>query len=241
MDIQNFRNRSRLSLAQQDKVLAEIKVKPNNITGVSERTGLTLSQVRTAFKHLDFSSYVVLKTDMWESYREAVEGLCAEGRTMRYMANLLSIPEATMSKMVKHFGFKIAKPHGTVTMYRSGCRCDPCKITEAARQRQERENRLRRKEEAPHGTESGYVNWGCRCEPCKEAGKMYNQRALSLPEGVIPKNKSKRWEEPEVDVLRDYAKPAKVKAVELGRTVGGVNSRRKMRNIKKTSTERVRL
>lgn len=67
--------------------------------------------------------------------------------------------------------------HGTMRLYRQGCRCEMCK---RAQRRYAADGRRRRAEAAragspdvPHGR-GGYTNWHCRCDVCKEAGREMN-------------------------------------------------------------------
>lgn len=60
--------------------------------------------------------------------------------------------------------------HGTASTYRNGCRCEPCRIANTKRTRQERQARRERLRVdpslAPHGRYTTYENWGCRCDAC---------------------------------------------------------------------------
>lgn len=67
----------------------------------------------------------------------------------------------------------MARTHGLVATYRSGCRCDACR---AANRDAQREMRSRGRATV-HGL-SGYRNYGCRCATCSEAGSADNRAML---------------------------------------------------------------
>lgn len=61
------------------------------------------------------------------------------------------------------------KAHG-VNGYNAGCRCEVC--TAGNRNccySKFADLRSRPREQVPHGTVGGYVNWGCRCRECTDA------------------------------------------------------------------------
>lgn len=79
-------------------------------------------------------------------------------------------------------------PHGTLTTYDQGCRCERCEYARAdvdARNTSQRKSRKARRAErvlegnrwvhpgAKHGTISGYNNYTCRCVLCTEAWAEY--------------------------------------------------------------------
>jgi hypothetical protein len=67
--------------------------------------------------------------------------------------------------------------HGTAQAYRKGCRCVQCIAGNTARARQYRAQcAARPREEVPHGTIGGYVNWSCRCTLCRIANADSNRR-----------------------------------------------------------------
>lgn len=60
-------------------------------------------------------------------------------------------------------------PHGVITGYSRGCRCDACKVANAEYQRAYRKRRRQQVQdgvEMEHGTTVGY-GFGCRCLPCR--------------------------------------------------------------------------
>lgn len=66
----------------------------------------------------------------------------------------------------------VARVHGTLTAYRNGCRCIPCREVHAERAR----GRRARKQPPVHGTISAYGNHGCRCDSCRAAGSESNRQ-----------------------------------------------------------------
>ncbi len=63
-----------------------------------------------------------------------------------------------------------------VRSYRSGCRCDPCKVENAAAQQRLRERGKAdpsRADRAGHGKASTYKNHCCRCDDCRAAHAAY--------------------------------------------------------------------
>lgn len=67
--------------------------------------------------------------------------------------------------------------HGTLTRYRKGCRCDPCRRANLEDYRRGKARRVVRLEHdakvVVHGA-SGYKNHGCRCDVCKAAKRAEN-------------------------------------------------------------------
>lgn len=59
--------------------------------------------------------------------------------------------------------------HGLAGYRRHGCKCEVCTKANRDAGRRVRQNRAQRLDEAPHGTESGYLGWGCRGECCRQA------------------------------------------------------------------------
>lgn len=63
--------------------------------------------------------------------------------------------------------------HGTLNMWRLGCRCAPCRTVHAQAQRERcaarHELMLAGKVTPRHGTRSTYNNYHCRCQPCTDA------------------------------------------------------------------------
>jgi hypothetical protein len=82
-------------------------------------------------------------------------------------------------------------PHGTVSRYRYGCRCDECKAANAAQARRLRAaSRERGFAGLTHGRRSTY-DAGCRCVACRRIRKTvpvgYRKRpAAHLPTGTCP-------------------------------------------------------
>lgn len=72
--------------------------------------------------------------------------------------------------------------HGSTTMYRHGCRCEPCREAAAEHSRDEK-RRLRGKTPPRHGRR-GYLVYGCRCDVCSaanaEACRAYYQKKKEL-------------------------------------------------------------
>lgn len=64
--------------------------------------------------------------------------------------------------------------HGTNNGYGNlGCRCEPCRTANAAKQREDRARRATRKvPDHVHGTANGYGNWRCRCDACREGWRV---------------------------------------------------------------------
>lgn len=61
-------------------------------------------------------------------------------------------------------------PHGNVTGYHQGCRCEACtKAASAYKMRLTDARAVRNATDAPHGTVGGYRNWKCRCTLCTAA------------------------------------------------------------------------
>ena len=76
-------------------------------------------------------------------------------------------------------------PHGKLSGYQRGCRCDRCRDA-----RREYTNKLKNRPTPlhVHGTRNGYSAYGCRCDECYEAMQAYNfERSLS------PRNIAARW------------------------------------------------
>lgn len=78
--------------------------------------------------------------------------------------------------------------HGTVTGYRSGCRCDGCKSAnreETARHREAARERGLPEGDPRHGTGGGYTYYGCRCALCAEwaVAARAARKAQGLPDG----------------------------------------------------------
>jgi hypothetical protein len=73
--------------------------------------------------------------------------------------------------------------HGKVRTYKSGCRCERCRI---GFRETEREARRRRRGRRPpshvHGTVNGYNYWRCRCEECKAANAEYRRAGRNDPD-----------------------------------------------------------
>jgi hypothetical protein len=64
----------------------------------------------------------------------------------------------------------MSRTHGLASTYRHGCRCEDCRTAHTIQAAAERARRAERsRDEVPHGTFGGYVNWACRCDPCSEA------------------------------------------------------------------------
>ncbi len=66
--------------------------------------------------------------------------------------------------------------HGQARYQAYGCRCEVCVTSYRESMLRNKAKRMARMHEAPHGTETAYLNWGCRCEPCKDAGSLHNRR-----------------------------------------------------------------
>lgn len=86
---------------------------------------------------------------------------------------------STIRRWAKARGVACYQPpekHGVSRYSHAHCRCDECVTAYREAMKRGRQNRLTRLDEAPHGTETAYINWGCRCEPCKAAGARWNRR-----------------------------------------------------------------
>lgn len=64
--------------------------------------------------------------------------------------------------------------HGTYSMYKRRCRCDPCRTYQNRRNARNRLDRLTNGR-LSHGTRSAY-DAGCRCIPCRKARRDAYQR-----------------------------------------------------------------
>lgn len=58
--------------------------------------------------------------------------------------------------------------------YRHGCRCKDCTRGNRESHARKAAGRAARREDVPHGTYGGYVNWGCRCPECLRMGSLRN-------------------------------------------------------------------
>lgn len=105
--------------------------------------------------------------------REATASLAAEAATV----GPIEVPEW---------------PHGTLTGWRRGCRCGPCREAHADYERAYRRRfpgrvgsaHQRGTSTTAHGTRSRYVA-GCRCDACAEASREYDrQRRRRRREGT---------------------------------------------------------
>ncbi len=66
--------------------------------------------------------------------------------------------------------------HGIPSAYNNGCRCDECRLAHRARMARIRADLFSRpRDQVPHGTRGGYINWGCRCQPCTTAATVANR------------------------------------------------------------------
>ena len=81
------------------------------------------------------------------------------------------------------------REHGLTATYQAGCRCEPCKVAQAAYAKERYEARKRgdvrtRPAADTHGTRPMYAS-GCRCEECRAAEAAYQRgRRLERNGGV---------------------------------------------------------
>ncbi len=69
----------------------------------------------------------------------------------------------------------MAQTHGKSSTYKhASCRCVPCRAAHTAEMNEQRDSRLARPEDIPHGP-SGYKNWSCRCDICCAANTESGQ------------------------------------------------------------------
>jgi hypothetical protein len=78
---------------------------------------------------------------------------------------------------IVEFWHELGPRHGTISSYRSGCRCDACMEVNRRSRREGRKRSIARgiPDRVPHGTASTYTNWACRCEACKAAQREKNR------------------------------------------------------------------
>lgn len=231
--LQQFYNKSRLSEDQQDMVVRILKENLAISLGeMSSRTGLTISQVRTAYKHLEIAPKYVREANTvkeQEELRGLIEPLYALGKSRREIAEELDLKYGTVVKICKKYELVKGERqprHGTAVEYdHFGCRCDVCRIANRKRCYRVKEDMKSRPEDIPHGTMTGYWNWECRCAPCRKVGSEVQQHRLATPLET-QWNRSARWTEADEAALESYDKTARELAMELGRTTGAVNTRR---------------
>lgn len=231
MDVEGLYRRSRLPEGAKNRIVALLSEDPGmGMKAVADRTGLTYSQVRTAFGYLGLTGLQEAQSEAHRAerrkHRERLEALAAQGCTQRQMSERLGLPTNTVRKACREMGIVAAlpeHPHGSDRRYVTGCRCVEC--VSGNTERKGRWLRERRSEDAPHGTPSGYRNWGCRCTPCREAGSAdQTERTAKSPQHEL--NLYRDWTPDEDMVALDFSLTAREVADLLGRSVTSVNSRR---------------
>lgn len=81
-----------------------------------------------------------------------------------------AVPMATSPPI----GIGTSSPHGSISRYTRGCRCDACRGAWSVYYRRVyrrglAERAARGEVEVPHGTTNGYCNYMCRCGACRAA------------------------------------------------------------------------
>lgn len=238
MDVENFYAKSRMPKKDQQRLVTALRRKMRTQREIADKLGLDYNVLRTAYKHLGINSVEILRErerQEEEPWVDAVKELAGQGKSVRQIAEILSVPNSFVMRIFKKYkAEKVRQPrHGTATEYNHfGCRCVACISYNSERSRRNKEDRLLRPEDTPHGTTTGYWNWNCRCDECCLVGSRVNRERTQTPVETQTRV-GERWADSEVDNLRSYAKIAREHAIELGRTTTAVNTRRALAGIRK--------
>lgn len=198
---------------------------------ISRQFGVSREMIRQDLELLGLSASESNKAKRAEDAKW-IAVFASEGLTVSEIAEATGLTSHAIRNLGTEFGIEFARlkavEHGTLLRYRRGCNCQPCRD---ANNRFCNESKARRLQkgipEHLHGTQTGYQNWECRCDPCSEAGREANQKAMEV-EGLEPHRTHAEWTREEDRAVADYSLTAKELARKLNRTVGAVNTRRRL-------------
>lgn len=243
--INEFLRRSRLSMEEKQEIVELVLNEPGISTNaIARKVGVPLPSVRIGLGYMGIggreNAAVRREVRLEAGEKELIEKVrvgFAAGRSGREIAAELGIPEHRVQYIKKREGIvkvKVEK-HGRATDYNEGCRCAVCTEAHRVRMAEVRQSRLERREDIPHGTESGYVNWGCRCGACRPVGLAKLRERTTVPaEGMV--RLGALWNGAEIGTIESYGVTARDHALALGRSVHGVNAARNNRGIKRKTS-----
>ena len=128
---------------------------------------------------------------------------------------------------------KTLPAHGTPARYKI-CKCKICTDGNTARVNRGKMDRAQREPQVHNA--STYANWGCKCDVCViDNRRVMDAKRRAAGEGS---NSKSEWTEDELALItkRDatgrYLRTALSLALDLGRSVGAVNQKRSLANLK---------
>lgn len=198
---------------------------------IGDELGLTKTSVEKIRRRTGIPAGKVIKVP--PGTVETIRAMAAVGATDGEIGQAVGMSRGAVRGARQRHGVGAGNPqlyhqHGTLGMYRSGCRCSQCTATSrgvAKRSRVRARERLKTgSDQIEHGVE-GYNYWGCRCEECKEAAAAstrrrrgaYQSRTLSQA-----RNYGKEWTGPELELAARTDLTAEEVASMLGRTYAAV-------------------
>jgi hypothetical protein len=170
----------------------------------------------------------------------AIVALAAKGKDADQIAAEIRIARDSVGQALKRAGrddlrqqlFHPGPTHGLAGTYNKyRCRCDACTDANTARIYLLTEKRSVKP--MTHGLASTYINYHCRCDQCAKAHQAkVRARVRANPNNP---NYRKQWTGVELEYItakqadgRRYLRTAYECAVVLGRSVGAVDSQRKL-------------
>lgn len=243
MDLQNFYNKSGLSEDEQDMIVRVLREDlSTSMAEMSNKTGIKYSRVRSSYKYLGISSKDTAEAKALKQQTVLmlkIKPLYARGYSRREISEAIGVSAPTVTNICKKFNLKKGRTprHGTAVEYdHHGCRCETCITANRERCYAVKANMKARESDIPHGTMTGYWNWACRCAACKKVGSDINKQRVATPPET-QWNKGERWVGAEESAIESYDMTARELAMSLGRTTGGVNTRRSTTGIRNREVE----
>lgn len=236
LDVDGFLRRSRMDPQAKEKLLGLLlKDRGMSARKMAASLGVKYHVVRSAYAFLGVSAEASLADARGRVREERLEAVCGllekePGIKREQIADRLGLPYYTVARLMKEEGLSTVRlpRHGTAVEYdHFGCRCDVCTVANRKRCYAVKAQMQSRPEDIPHGTMTAYWNWNCRCAECRTVGSRVNKERVWI-DPALTVSKGSRWSEAELAAVADYSRSAREIAVELGRTVTAVNTRRSM-------------
>lgn len=235
MLVEEMMRRSRLGVEDKQAIVDVLTENPlASHREVAEATGVAQPSVRQCFTFLGLTGakkaalrWETEEADMVETIRTGLEA----GKTATDVSRESGIPYTTVRRIAKREGIKYNRipRHGTAVEYgHFGCRCEVCTVANRERCYAVKADMQspERASDVPHGTMTGYWNWACRCEECCAVGSRVNRERVWTDPSEVTRFMAE-WTAEEYQVIAEGGTARSI-AVELGRTVSSVNSRRSM-------------